>query len=107
VGGDIVINTTGSNTTIAPNGNGLIFGGNAESNIHLTLNGNISGSLTTTSGNTPQLYRIAINKKENPSASFTFNDNFTLSGATNTAAKAIEIVNGKLVLNPPAKFPQY
>ena len=101
VGENIIINTTGNNTTIAPNGNGLIFGGNTESNIHLTLKGSLSGALNTTNGNIPQLYRVALNKKENTNASFAFNDSFTLSGTTNTTDKAIEIVNGKLVLNDP------
>ncbi len=102
VGGDIVVNTTGNNTTVAPNGNGLIFGGNAESNIRLTLNGAQSKALTTINGNAPQLYRVALNKKGDPTATFAFNNNFTLSGLTNTTDKAIEIINGTLVLDDPS-----
>ena len=102
VAGSIIVNTTGNNTTIVPNGNGLIFGGAAESNIRLTLDGNSNASFTNLNGNTPQLYRVAMNKQENTSASFTFQDPFTLSGTTNTADKAVEIINGRLVLNDPA-----
>jgi hypothetical protein len=48
-----------------------------------------------------ELYRIEMNKSDDQSSSFTFNDNFSLNGSTSGegVAKALEIENGTFILN--------
>ena len=51
----------------------------------------------------PYLYRALMNKGTDSTYSFTFNDDFNLTGSTSGSGqeKALELQNGKLVLNDP------
>ncbi|GAG34624.1 unnamed protein product, partial [marine sediment metagenome] len=49
------------------------------------------------SSNTPELYRIEMDKYEG--YDFTFNDDFTLNGPTNGTTKALELTSGDLILD--------
>ena len=72
-----------------------------KSNVELELTGSGDNSLTNVSTVDPQFYRIIMNKGSDATSTFTFNSNFSLTGATDgvDVEKAIELQNGKLVLN--------
>jgi hypothetical protein len=55
------------------------------------------------SSTNPELYRVLINKGTDTTYSFSFNDNFNLTGPTDGLGvdKALELQNGKLILNNP------
>ncbi|NBC84048.1 MAG: HYR domain-containing protein [Bacteroidetes bacterium] len=73
-------------------------GGN---NVILELQGENDGAYTNSGGNTPDLYRIIMNKGDDQTNSFTFNDDANLGGLTSGAGvdKAITLENGTLVLD--------
>jgi hypothetical protein len=71
----------------------------ANDRIHFNLLGNSSVVVNRTSGDAPQFYSITVNKGSSISTSATFNTNFTLSGPTNVAAKALTLSNGLAVIN--------
>ena len=95
VGGDIV--QSGGNVIDLYNGNSA----NANHAI-LELIGNTSGQYTRTSGTQAELYRIVMNKGANQDFTFTFANDFSLNGPTNGATKALELQNGRLVLDDSA-----
>jgi len=99
VHGDIVINTTGSNTSIAPNGNGILFGDDTQSSINLLLKGSQNGNFTTVSGDVPEFSQIEVDKGIDKTLTFTFDNDFNLNGLTNGASKALTLTNGTLILN--------
>ena len=101
-GRNIVINTAGNNTSIAPNGNGLILGDDPSAAfIALELSGTTPGSFTVINGNLPQIYSLSLNKGTSPAPTFTVQCNMSIGGPTDAADKAIEILNGTLVLDHP------
>ncbi len=73
----------------------------AQSNVILELNNNQNAIFTNATNNIPDFYRIVVNKGANQNASFSFNNNFVLNGATNGTSKAVELQNGTLILNDP------
>lgn len=92
LGGNVVQNTT--------TGGGLVlFTDAAEDRITFNLVGEGSHSYNLTSGSDPAFYRIVLNKGADTTNVFTFNSNFTLGGDNTTAPQALELQNGKLILN--------
>ena len=73
-------------------------GGN---NVILELQDEQDASYTYVAGNTPDFYRIVMNKGTLQTNSFTFSDDFTLNGVTSGAgvSKALELQNGTLILD--------
>ncbi|PKP12172.1 MAG: hypothetical protein CVU09_01375 [Bacteroidetes bacterium HGW-Bacteroidetes-4] len=68
--------------------------------VVLELQGNTDNEYTRTSTSVPEFYRIVLNKGNTQTNSFTFNQSFTLGGATNSlTSKALELLNGSLLLN--------
>lgn len=69
--------------------------------VILELGGEDSKSYSRTSTSIPDFYRVVLNKGSNQDSSFTFSDNFTLSGTTSGAGvlKALELQNGTLILD--------
>ncbi|MDN5199954.1 DUF4347 domain-containing protein [Fulvivirgaceae bacterium BMA10] len=65
----------------------------------LELQGESDNSYSRTSTSVPEFYRIELDKGTDQSNTFTFSDDFTLSGPTNGNTKALELQNGRLVLN--------
>ena len=102
VGGDIVVNTTGSNNAIAPNGNGLLLGSSTDSRVTLTANTSGSLSLSVINGNTPVLSRLVVNKGSDTTSSFTLNNNVDFPLPSDIDAQPIEIINGLLILDDAA-----
>lgn len=79
-------------------------GNTANTNVTLELSGEGIDSLYTTSGtSTIVLSRLIMNKGQNTSSSFKFNENFSLVGASNgdSDQKALLLKNGLLILNHP------
>ncbi len=68
-------------------------GGN---NTVLELTGETDQTYTFTTGNTPQFYRIVINKLEGKK--FTFDNAFTLNGLSSGTTKALTLISGDLFL---------
>jgi hypothetical protein len=92
VNGDINLNT----------GTGFNLRSAAGSQVVLELSGTGNHSFVNTTGVNPQLYRLIMNKGSDTTSVFTFHDNFILNGPTNVEPPALEILQGKLVLNDPA-----
>ncbi|SKC24180.1 autotransporter outer membrane beta-barrel domain-containing protein, partial [Alkalitalea saponilacus] len=80
----------------------------ADNNVILRLSGAGNHSFINdyTDANPPtiKLYKIEMDKGAGTGSSFTFTDNFSLNGATNGLAgeKAVQLLNGLLVLDHPA-----
>ncbi len=92
VGGNITQNTT--------SGGGLqLFSDISEDRITLNLTGDGTHAFDLTSGADPAFYRVVMNKGTDTTSTFTFNTNFTLGGDNTVAPQALELQNGKLVLN--------
>jgi len=72
--------------------------------VILELQGNSNNSYYRTSTSIPDLYRIVINKGDDQTNSFTFDDRFVLNGPTLGVGvtKALELLNGTLILNDAA-----
>lgn len=108
-----VLNTTpnGLNHRLIVNGNIIqerpgvldLFNGNGatDNNAVLELSGEGIHAYSWTSGSVPELYRLLVNKGSSITSSFSFDFPFTLNGPTNQVNKAVEIVNGSLILNDP------
>ena len=73
-------------------------GGN---NVILELAGERSSSFSKSVTNDPEFYRVVMNKGANQDSTFTFEDEFTLRGSSNSANKSLQLLNGTLVLNDP------
>ena len=82
-------------------GNIDLYNGAAASANHaiLELTGTGTNTYTNTSANTPDLFRIRMNKGNSLASTFTFNTNFTLNAPANIAVKPLEIANGLIILN--------
>jgi len=74
---------------------------NNQDAIKLYLVGNQDANYTRTNGNAPVLYRVIMNKVGVGLLTFSFNNSLTIKGPTNTANKAIELINGRLGLRDP------
>lgn len=81
-----------------------LFNGNgaSDNNVLLELGGEGTHTYTRTSGTAPDLYRVVMNKGTDQASSFSFDNSFVLNGPTGATDKALEIVNGTLILNDPA-----
>ena len=74
-------------------------GGN---NVILEVAGTANASYTNATANVPELYRVVVNKGDSQDSVFSFQNNFTLNGPTDTGSKAIELQNGTLRLDDTA-----
>jgi hypothetical protein len=83
-------------------GTGFNLRSAAGSQVVLELSGAGNHSFVNTTGVYPQLYRLEMNKGSDTTSVFTFHDNFVLNGPVNVEPPALEIIQGKLVLNDPA-----
>ncbi|TLX77470.1 T9SS type A sorting domain-containing protein [Labilibacter sediminis] len=84
-----------------------LYNSATENNVILELQGegtNAINSAFTAAQTNIELYRVVMNKGADQSSSFTINEDFLLSGPTSGAgvAKALELQNGKFVLNNSA-----
>lgn len=77
----------------------LYNGTGTANNAILELAGSDNGVYTNPSGNTPDLFRIVMNKGTSIASTFSFDNAFALNGVTDQAIKAIELANGLLILN--------
>jgi hypothetical protein len=74
----------------------------AKSNVEFELQGASDNVFANSYGSdTPQFYRIIMNKGLDATNSFSFDSNFALTGSTDGVgiSKAIELQNGRLILN--------
>lgn len=78
-----------------------LFNGNGvnDNNAELILSGVGNNNYTKTDGGLADFYRIVMDKGSSVAESFTFNENFTLGGATTGVLKALELKNGVAILN--------
>jgi len=102
VGGNIVVNTTGSNNATTPNGNGLLLGSSTDARVTLTVNTVGNHLLSVVNGDTPTLSRLVVNKGSDTSSSFTLNDDANFPLPSDINAQPVEILNGLLTLNDAA-----
>ncbi len=72
---------------------------NTRTRVVLELQGETNNTYTRGGTNVPQLYRVVMNKGTDKTKSFTFSDDFTLHGVSNTAIKPVEIRHGRLVFD--------
>ena len=83
----------------------LFTNNTGESNVILELTGEANSGLIAESSVTtvvPELYRVIVNKGIDQSHSFSFDEDFSLSGPTNGSVKALELQNGTAILNNSA-----
>lgn len=80
-----------------------LFTNDNRPSVILNLTGNGENTFSSSSGSTPDLYTLIINKGSDQSSSFTFNTEFNLNGpAINRSMnKAIDLQNGTLIFNDP------
>ncbi|MBI9066804.1 MAG: T9SS type A sorting domain-containing protein [Salinivirgaceae bacterium] len=77
-----------------------LWNSNSTERVILELQGASDNYYSRTSTAEPELYRVIVNKGLNQTNSFSFNESFTLKGATNTIAnKSFDLQNGKLIIN--------
>lgn len=74
----------------------LYNGAGTANNTILTIDGESNSEFTKTAAEITDLYRLEIDKLEG--YSFTCNNDFTLSGPTNGATKALELISGDLII---------
>ncbi|WMN07161.1 T9SS type A sorting domain-containing protein [Marivirga arenosa] len=70
--------------------------------VELEVFGETDAEYTRTNNPIASLYRLILNKGNNRSTTFTFQDNFSLNGETDGTEKALELQNGTLILNDNA-----
>ncbi|MFN9502172.1 MAG: T9SS type A sorting domain-containing protein [Chryseotalea sp.] len=108
-----VLNTTPSTRlhTLRVSGNitlntGLIDlysgAGATDNQVSLELISSTNGSFTNASGNTPDLFRIVMNKGNSIATTFTLTDNVTLNGPFDAATKPLTLQNGLLIMDDAA-----
>jgi hypothetical protein len=123
VGGNITSNNSGNNrievlnTTPSTRLHTLKVGGNitqttgqidlfngtgTANNAILELNSTTAGTYTNASGNTPDLFRINMNKGSSIASTFTLSDNVTLNGPFDGTTKPLVLTNGLLILDDAA-----
>ncbi|WP_158275627.1 LamG-like jellyroll fold domain-containing protein [Marinilabilia rubra] len=74
----------------------------AKTNVELEFQGDSDNTFVNNYGSdTPQFYRLIMNKGTDNNHSFSLNSNFDLTGSTDGAdqLKAVELQNGKLIFN--------
>lgn len=69
--------------------------------VNLTVKGVGNHSLVNTTGNTPKIGRIIVDKGIDISSSFSFNSDIDILGPSNLAQKSVELRNGLLRFNDP------
>ncbi len=92
------------NITVYSDGGKLRLGDGdlAKTNVELEFQGESDNAFTNNYGSdTPQFYRLIMNKGIDNTNSFSFNSNFDLAGSTDGEgfSKAVELQNGKLIVN--------
>lgn len=120
IGGDLTATSSGTNAISTENAGSdihtLSVAGNialnnistfslmsaSGSNVNLELSGTGEHSFANTAGVSVDLYRIVMNKGTDTTSVFTLNTDLSLSGTTTASPQAIELQNGKLVLNNAA-----
>lgn len=80
----------------------LYNGTGTANNAILELNGSTTASYTNASGNTPDLFRLVVNKGSSIGTIFTLADNMTLNGPFDQTSKPLVLQNGLLVLDDPS-----
>lgn len=105
-----LVNNTGTNlhkliikgNVDIPTGGTMNLGDGINSNVLLEIQGESDNTFDNTGS--AILYRIIMNKGNSQTNSFTFNNNFTLTGPTSGAGvlKALELQNGTLIFNNSA-----
>ncbi|MEP0986936.1 T9SS type A sorting domain-containing protein [Ekhidna sp.] len=80
-------------------GTGFDLTSAAGAQVELEVSGSGSHSFINNTGVTADLYRLIVNKGSDQSATFTFDDNFTLSATSSGTTKPLELQNGTLILN--------
>jgi len=82
-------------------GGGLQLWSGSDNNDHATLylQGENSTSFDVTSGAVSNLYRLVLDKGTGQNASASFNSQVNIKGAANNSVKAIELINGTLIVN--------
>lgn len=70
--------------------------------VNLVLRGSGDHSYIKTSGATPKLWKVEVDKGTDTTSSFTFNTDIDIYGPTNELEKPIELKNGLLKLNNAA-----
>lgn len=94
VSGNILLNQASTAST------GLLLWQSGNTNVtNLYLDGSTSMSFTKTSGQTPALNRLIINKGSSIATTAYCNSNFTLNGSTNGTTKALEITDGLFIVD--------
>ncbi|MBN1252892.1 MAG: T9SS type A sorting domain-containing protein [Bacteroidales bacterium] len=76
-----------------------LFNASDRTSVILELQGQGANTYTRNSSSKPDLYRLVMNKGEDQTNSFSFNNDFILNGATDGEIKALELQNGTLILN--------
>ena len=76
-----------------------LFSATGQDNAILELAGNNDGVLSSSTNQTPDLYRLVVNKGSDQNTTFTINDDFNLNATASGATKSIELQNGTLILN--------
>lgn len=97
VGGSIIFESGLNATSVFDLYNGAAPNNNAILELYGTNDGAFTNSTEGGTEIVPDLYRIVMNK-ETSADKFTFNDRFTLNGATNGDVKAITLNSGTLAL---------
>ncbi len=70
-------------------------------NAILRFYGTSSGILTNNTSNTPDLYRIIMDKGSDTTATFTIQDYVVLNASNNADPQSIELLAGKLIIDDP------
>lgn len=80
----------------------LYNGTGTANNAILEVNGSTTASYTNASGNTPDLFRLVVNKGTSIGTTFTLSDNMTLNGPFDQTTKPLVLQNGLLIIDDPA-----
>lgn len=118
IGGDLITNepntSTNNQISVASTGTDihtLRVGGNIDlqfgdvfdladaSNVILELFGEGQHTFTNTSAASPDLYRVVMNKGADTTNTFSINDQVTINGDNTVVPPAVELQNGKLIIN--------
>jgi hypothetical protein len=92
----------GGNITMTTGRLDLFNGTGTANNAVLELNTATSGSFTDVSGNTPDLFRIVMNKGTSVATTFTLSDNVVLNGPFDGTTKPLILQNGLLIMDDAA-----
>lgn len=99
VGGSVIIRDDGSN---ARDGDlDLFTDDTGGANAILRFFGEDSAIMSNASNNTPDLYRVIVDKGSDTTSVITIEDEVTINGANTSQPQAVEMLAGKLVLDDP------